>query len=255
MEKSEKYRILNQANNLNDNIEINDYNVNLQNFNECPNCKTKLKSGLLGSNKMFEKKYVDFINFFNENHSEFYCTTCGDKFLQLAKINRDAVKKGLLKYINKMIENIPIITIHNPLNWDYDVIGLVTAQNTTGTGVFFEISTTIDDIFGSSSEKYNNKTKEGENICKLLLRNNAIQIGANAIIGTDIDYTEVGGNKALFMICMAGTAIKIKNPEILGEEFLNTYNNFEKAIVEFKKIEQFNYIQSNSNINQNDILI
>ena len=34
-------------------------------------------------------------------------------------------------------------------------------------------------------------------------------MGGNAIIGTDIDYSEVGGGKGMLMVCMSGTAIEL----------------------------------------------
>ncbi|MBE5322140.1 heavy metal-binding domain-containing protein [Pedobacter sp. MR2016-19] len=38
-------------------------------------------------------------------------------------------------------------------------------------------------------------------------------LGGNGIIATDVDYAEVGGAKAMVMVCMAGTAVKIKNQD------------------------------------------
>ena len=44
----------------------------------------------------------------------------------------------------------------------------------------------------------------------------AIELGGNAVIAADVDYAEVGGNSAMLMVCMTGTAIHLKNPKILG---------------------------------------
>ena len=45
----------------------------------------------------------------------------------------------------------------------------------------------------------------------------ALNLGGNAIIATDIDYAEVGASKGMLMVCMAGTAIRLKNPDVLGK--------------------------------------
>lgn len=77
-------------------------------------------------------------------------------------------------------------------------------------------------------------------MCFAQLRKQAIDLGGNAVIATDIDYSEVGGEKGMLMVCMGGTAVKLKNCSILGDDrsrnievltkynerlkFLNTFN-------------------------------
>ncbi len=63
-------------------------------------------------------------------------------------------------------------------------------------------------------------------MCLNILRKKAIELGANAIVAVDIDYAEVGGGKGMLMVCMAGTAIYVKNVEILGENTANALINF-----------------------------
>ena len=62
----------------------------------------------------------------------------------------------------------------------------------------------------------NKKLKGGENICFAQLALAALERNGNAIIGVDIDYSELGGLKGIIMVCMTGTAIKLNNPDILG---------------------------------------
>jgi len=50
------------------------------------------------------------------------------------------------------------------------------------------------------------------------LRKKTLDLGGNAVIAVDIDYSEIGSLKGMLMVCMAGTAIKIRNAQILGEE-------------------------------------
>ena len=45
----------------------------------------------------------------------------------------------------------------------------------------------------------------------------ALDLGGNAVVAADIDYAEVGGASAMLMVCMTGTAVKLSNPEILGD--------------------------------------
>jgi len=55
-------------------------------------------------------------------------------------------------------------------------------------------------------------------MCLAQLRKQTLDLGGNAVIGTDIDYSEVGGQKGMLMVCMGGTAINITNIEVLGKD-------------------------------------
>ena len=49
------------------------------------------------------------------------------------------------------------------------------------------------------------------------MRMKTLELGGNAIIAADIDYSEVGGLKGMLMVCASGTAVKLNNIDILGE--------------------------------------
>ena len=55
-------------------------------------------------------------------------------------------------------------------------------------------------------------------MCFAQLRKQALDLGGNAVIATDIDYSEIGAAKGMLMVCMAGTSIRLKNIDILGNE-------------------------------------
>jgi uncharacterized protein YbjQ (UPF0145 family) len=120
--------------------------------------------------------------------------------------------------LQKNISVVPVVSTHSPLNWDYDILSMVTGQSTTGTGVISEFSSSFTDFFGVQSSRFNKKLKAGEEICFAQLRKQALDLGGNAVIATDIDYSEVGGAKGMLMVCMGGTAIKLKNTNILGQD-------------------------------------
>ncbi|NEN25360.1 heavy metal-binding domain-containing protein [Cryomorpha ignava] len=182
----------------------------------CPNCEASLKSGLMSSNTLHTEMEAAIINEYHEPKSEGYCTKCAKELLPKYSKLLLAERDGLGNEIQRLIGIVPIISIHTPLNWDYEVVGMVTGQSTTGTGVITEFASSITDIFGAQSGRHNNKLKAGEDMCFMQLRKNAINLGANAVIATDIDYAEVGSGKGILMVCMAGTAVNLKNIDIMG---------------------------------------
>jgi len=74
------------------------------------------------------------------------------------------------------------------------------------------------------------------------LRLSAAQIGATAVIGTDIDYSEVGGGKGMLMVCMSGTAIKLENLEVLDTEAAEKLSNIKSLAKTFNNLSRYQNI-------------
>jgi uncharacterized protein YbjQ (UPF0145 family)/DNA-directed RNA polymerase subunit RPC12/RpoP len=185
---------------------------------DCPSCGTKLKNGLLSSVRILLKNEIEIIRAFHDKKSEAYCTKCGTELFNKYKSKILEEQDDLHKSIQSVISAVPVVSLQNPLNWDYEVIGMVTGQSTTGTGVISEFTASFSDLFGVQSNKFNKKLKNGEDLCFAQIRKQALDLGGNAVIATDIDYNEVGSEKGMLMVCMAGTAINLKNTELLGQQ-------------------------------------
>lgn len=182
----------------------------------CPNCQAALKSGLMSSNMLYTKMQAAIIDEYHEPKSEGYCEKCGKDLLEKYSNQIRSEMERLGNEMQRLIDNVPVISIHTPLNWDYEVIGMVTGQSSTGTGVITEFTSSFTDLFGAQSGRHNKKLKAGENLCFAQLRKYALDMGANAVIAADIDYTEVGSGKGILMVCMSGTAVNLKNIDVIG---------------------------------------
>ena len=183
---------------------------------ECPACGEKIHAGVFASNALLPPDAVALINEYSPAQATHRCGKCGLGLLAEHQESLRREREDLVCRIQADLASIPILSLQSPLHWDYTVCGLVTAQTTTGTGVFAEFTASFTDIAGAQSKAYNEKIKAGENICKGILRMEALDLGANAVIAADIDYAEVGGGKGMLMVCMTGTAVLLRNPEILG---------------------------------------
>jgi hypothetical protein len=85
----------------------------------------------------------------------------------------------------------------------------------------------------------NAKILEAESKCAKLLREKAAAIGANAIIGLDIDYNEVGGVKGILMVCMTGTAIKISpNSDNIADIDFKSAQKAAETATELRTVQQ-----------------
>lgn len=183
----------------------------------CPNCATKLKSGLISDIKIVNENITLAINEYLQLQASAHCTKCVKEFKSKYYNEISDEKSKNVNKIQKLLQHIPVLTIQSPVHWDYLVLGMVTGQSVTGTGVITEFTSSFSDLFGGQSGRMNEKLKTGEDLCFAQLRKQALDLGGNAVIATDIDYSEVGSVKGMLMVCMAGTAIKLTNMSILGE--------------------------------------
>lgn len=94
----------------------------------------------------------------------------------------------------------------------------MTAQSTTGTGLWSDVTSAFTDLFGAQSKVYNSKIRDGENLCLAAVRMQALKLGGNAVVAADIDYAEVGGQRAMLMVCMTGTAVHLSNTDVVGDD-------------------------------------
>jgi uncharacterized protein YbjQ (UPF0145 family)/DNA-directed RNA polymerase subunit M/transcription elongation factor TFIIS len=210
----------------------------------CPTCGEKIgeatETMFKSPNLQLSAKHNMLINEYHSEKKEYRCNKCGDGLYTVAHSAMTAELHSLKLEFEKVIPVIPIVSIHSPAKWDYLVCDIITAQTTTGTGVFSEIESSFADMFGLQSTTYNSKLKKGENMCKSLLRQEAIKLGANAVVAADIDYASLGVGKGMLMVCMTGTAVVVKNVEIFGDSFRNNMQRLLEIRERIVYLSQFN---------------
>ena len=90
-------------------------------------------------------------------------------------------------------------------------LGLVTGETIIGANIFKDIFASIRDVVGGRSSSYEKVLIEAKEIAMREMQEKAVQLGANAIIGIDLDYENLGANGSMLMVVATGTAVKIKN--------------------------------------------
>lgn len=210
----------------------------------CPNCKKNL-SGVLVSRQLLRQSQTDFINIFKAEKAEAYCSSCGPSLFNNCVAQLTKQKNETMKDLTDYIDIIPIVTVQSPLNWNYSVIEMVSAQSVTGTGMLAELSSSWADFLGGQADSLGNKLSNGETICKNKLRLSAAILGANAILATDIDYAEVGGTRGMLMVCMAGTAAILHNMQEVIDIDANRITRLKALVKELKRLSSIKVPQYN----------
>ena len=86
-------------------------------------------------------------------------------------------------------------------------LGVVTAQSVLGVNVFKDVAAGMRNIFGGRSQSYENELASGVSDSLVELEKQAAQLGAEAVVGVDIDFESVGAQ--MLMISASGTAVKL----------------------------------------------
>ena len=86
--------------------------------------------------------------------------------------------------------------------------GIVTGETIIGANLFKDFFAGIRDIVGGRAGSYDSVLREAKDTALQELRERAMQLGANAVIGIDLDYETVGANGSMLMVTAAGTAVR-----------------------------------------------
>lgn len=87
-------------------------------------------------------------------------------------------------------------------------LGIVTGETIIGANLFKDIFAGIRDIVGGRSGSYEKVLREAKDIALKEMQDQAMRLGADAVIGVDLDYETVGASGGMLMVTASGTAIK-----------------------------------------------
>ncbi len=68
----------------------------------------------------------------------------------------------------------------------------------------------VRDIVGGRSGAYEKELRKARDIAFREIQEQAESLGANAVVGIDIDYETVGKDGSMLMVCVSGTAVKTR---------------------------------------------
>ncbi|MBR7529217.1 heavy metal-binding domain-containing protein [Klebsiella michiganensis] len=88
--------------------------------------------------------------------------------------------------------------------------GVVTGEAILGANVFRDFIASIRDIVGGRSGAYEKELRKAREIAFEELSEQAKALGANAVVGIDIDYETVGKDSSMLMVSVSGTAVKTR---------------------------------------------
>ncbi len=89
-------------------------------------------------------------------------------------------------------------------------LGIVTAECVLGINVFRDMLGGLRDIFGGRSGTHQKALRQARRTCLEELAARADELGGDAVVGVDLDFSEIsGGNKGMVFLVASGTAVRL----------------------------------------------
>jgi len=89
-------------------------------------------------------------------------------------------------------------------------LGIVTGEAILGANLFRDLFANIRDIVGGRSGAYEKELAQARDIALQEMKDHAQQLGANAVLGVDLDYEVLGQTNGMLMVSASGTAVVLK---------------------------------------------
>lgn len=91
-----------------------------------------------------------------------------------------------------------------------DYLGVVVGEAILGANIFKDIFGAIRDVVGGRAGAYEEEMAKARDIAFGEIEEEAKALGANAIVGIDLDYEVVGVQGGMMMVSVSGTAVRVK---------------------------------------------
>ena len=88
--------------------------------------------------------------------------------------------------------------------------GIVFGEVISGVNMVKDMMAGLTNIFGGRSNTYENELISARQNALKEMEERAFQLGANAVVGVDIDYEVLGADNGMLMVTASGTAVRVE---------------------------------------------
>jgi uncharacterized protein YbjQ (UPF0145 family) len=122
---------------------------------------------------------------------------------------------GFFRYIHHLVlKNIPFMIVTTTPSIEgrpiQSYLGVISSETIIGANFFKDILGGLRDVFGGRSGTYEKVLEEAKQYAMEELIQKGQALGANAIVGIDLDYETVGANGSMLMVSASGTAVIVR---------------------------------------------
>lgn len=147
-----------------------------------------------------------------EDYETTVCVDCGPDW----KANKQAEQLNAKLEIEKVKAEIEAIMLTTETAPNLNItkrIEIVTAECAFGMNIFKDLFAGVRDIVGGRSEAVQQTMRDSRRTALYELKREAHAVGANAVVGVDLDYVELSAAGSMVMLVASGTAVVIEDLE------------------------------------------
>lgn len=132
------------------------------------------------------------------------CPACRNSDLSGAFSTKAQLKVRAVEAIMLTTETAPNLKITKRIE-------IVTSEVAYGMNIFKDLFAGVRDIVGGRSEAVQGTMRDARRTALYELKKEAHSVGANAVVGVDLDYVELSGSSNMVMLVASGTAVIIED--------------------------------------------
>ena len=114
--------------------------------------------------------------------------------------NHDRKETTMIITTTPYVEGHPVVAYY----------GIVFGEVISGVNVFKDFAAGIRNFVGGRSASYEDELTKARNEALAELQQRAAQLGANAVVGVDVDYETLGTDNGMIMVTASGTAVSVQ---------------------------------------------
>ena len=142
-----------------------------------------------------------------------YCLDCAaavHKSGETARLEAKRLADATYTEENDAINAVVLTTETAPSLKISKRIEIVTAECAFGMNIFKDLFAGVRDIVGGRSEAVQKTMRDARKTALFELKREAHLVGANAVVGVDLDYVELSAAGSMVMLVASGTAVVIE---------------------------------------------
>ncbi|MDA8722861.1 heavy metal-binding domain-containing protein [Planktomarina temperata] len=166
---------------------------------ECVECGKSMGFADKVNAKSYDGKCVGCTKALQENHGK----SKEDLEVIKTQVAADTQKAAAINSITLTTETAPNLNITKRIE-------IVTAECAFGMNIFKDLFAGVRDIVGGRSEAVQKTMRDSRKTVLYELKKEAYEVGANAVVGVDLDYVEMSSVGSMVMLVASGTAVVIE---------------------------------------------
>jgi len=91
-----------------------------------------------------------------------------------------------------------------------EYLGIVTGEIILGANILRDVMGTVTDFVGGRAAAYEESLASARETALRDLADAAQLLGADAVVGANLDYETIGSRGSMIMVTVAGTAVRLK---------------------------------------------